>query len=240
MKKRVKEKYAKNPRLLIIFGIIILAILALLLIKNFTGKSIDVSSQDPLNIGTNLEKIPQNPDDAKDISTTYLKQEWEKILNKTSNPVGKVLWATNNVLHALSPVFKLLVGVEYSFSWLFWLSFFVWIAIVIIIYLILKEPLQFKWWLSLSISVIIIAIGAQSGIISKLVLFASPLLDNTWMIWGAIMTGIIIVYLYSYLMKQFGKTLKEKQKKEDEERREQKAETVEKIHDIEIKTRGGK
>jgi predicted membrane protein len=154
--------------------------------------------------------------------------------------VGKVLWATNNVLHALSPAFKLLVGVEYSFSWLFWLSFLVWVAVVIIVYRALKEPMQMKWWVSLLISIVVVAIGAQSGIIGKLVLFASPLLDNVWMIWASIIGGCILVYGYSVVMKQIGIKIKEKQKKEDEERREQKAKTTEKVHDIEIAAAGGK
>jgi len=239
MKKRTKQKNSKNIRpVIIILGIIILAILALLLVKTFTGKSIDINSPDPLGMGANFEKIPQNPDDAKELSTNYLKQEWTKILNKTENPVGKVLWTTNNILHSLSPVFKLLVGIEYSFSWLFWLSFFVWAAIVIVIYRALKEPLQFKWWISLSISIIIVALGAQSGIISKLVLFASPLLDNVWMIWVSIIIGCVLLYAYSIVMKQIGVKTKKRQEDEDKERRKKKAETVEKINDIHLKANG--
>jgi len=229
MKKRAKQ--TSNLRvILIIIGILILTITAFLLIKTFTGKAIDIDSQ--------IEKIPQNPDEAKEVSTAYLKQEWTKILQ--NNKVGRAILAVSNTLYSLSPVFKILIGAEYSLSWYFFLCLGVWIAIIILIYGPTKTIFPEKQWIGFIIAIIITTIGAQFGAITKPIEMIMPLFTNPWIIVGSVVIAALILYLYSAFMKQFGETLKQKDKKEAEERREQKAETVEKIHDIEIKAAGGK
>ncbi|MBI2632192.1 hypothetical protein HYW75_04260 [Candidatus Pacearchaeota archaeon] len=186
----------------------------------------------------NVEKVQDVSDNlsTSDQRTEYLKQEWTKILERTQ--VGRFLLGISSILKALSPAFKFLIGIEFSLSWLFFLSLGVWIAIVVIIYKAVKEPFQMKGWISLAIAIIIPTISAQFGMIVKTVSFFVPLFKNKWIILGSILITIILLYIYSLFMKTIGKKIKEKTKRENEERREQKAETLEKLEDIELRSRG--
>ena len=147
--------------------------------------------------------------------------------------------AISNIFKILSPVFKLLIGIEYSLSWLFFLSLGAWIAIVILIYKPIRNFLQVSNWVTLAIAIIIPTIGSQFGALQMAVSFFTPLFKNLWSIITTIIVIAILIYAYSAVMDHFGKSVKESLKKEREERREQKAKTVEKIHDITIKTTRG-
>jgi hypothetical protein len=248
-KQKIKTRFVKketpnkkNNKLkfwLITGAIILLAILALFLINKYTGKAIDPSNtEDPLGIGLNPEQIPQTPEDAAQVGNDYLKKEWVNILNNSNSTTGKILLDTNNFLHTLSPIFKIFMGIEYSFSWLFFFTFIIWLAIVILIYKAIKEPFQSKTWLSLSISIIVTALGSQSGMITKLLEFMAPILTNVWIRLILVILIGLIIGLYSQAMHKVGLNTIAAKKKEDEERRENKAATVEKIHDIELKGAG--
>ncbi len=172
----------------------------------------------------------------EDVREEYLKQEWTKLLEKTKS--GRIILGISSIFKALSPIFKFLIGIEYSLSWLFFLSLLAWIAVVVIIYTAVKNPFQMKGWIAFSVAIIIPTITAQFGIIVKFVSFFIPLFKNKWIILGSIGIAIILLYIYSLFMKSIGKTIKQKMKKEDEERREFKAETIEKLQDIELRSKG--
>lgn len=186
----------------------------------------------------NVEKIQDVSDklSTSDQRTEYLKQEWTKILERTK--VGRFLLGISSIFKALSPLFKFLIGIEYSLSWLFFLSLLAWIAVIVIIYNVVKNPFQTKRWIAFSISIIIAAIAAQFNIFVKTVTLFIPLFKNKWIILGSVIITIILLYIYSLFMKTIGKKIREKIKREDEERREQKAQTLEKIEDLELRSKG--
>ena len=167
-------------------------------------------------------------------SKDYLMNEWGKQLDKTA--FGRIVLYTINLPKSLSPVFKLLIGIEYELSWFFVLAFIFWVFIVVLIYRAIKDPFQFKWWIALLVSIIIPAIGAQFGSFEKGVLFILPLFVNKWILFAFILIIIISLFVYIKLMQKYGKIMAEKMKKEKEQRRELKEETVEKINDIKIKS----
>lgn len=172
----------------------------------------------------------------KETRNQYLKQEWTKILEKTI--IGKIVLYISDLFKITSPVWKLLIGIPYTLSWLFFISLFIWVFIVFIIYKAIKEPFQFPWWASLGIAIIIPTLGAQTGIIQQIIttLSPSPIFKNKWTILIAIALFIVLLYLYNIFMKKWGKHFAAIIKKEQEALREQKAKTAEKIHDIEIKS----
>lgn len=222
-----------NKKLILKLPLIILILFSLFL---FISKA---QLEDQLGeLQGNVEKIQDvsNKLSASDIREEYLKQEWTKILEKTKT--GRFLLGISGIFKALSPIFKLLIGIEYSLSWLFFLSLGAWFAVMVIIYNAVKNPFQIKGWIALTVAIIIAAIAAQFNVFVKTVSFFVPLFKNKWIIIGSIFIAIILLYIYSMFMKTFGKTIKEKIKKENEERREQKAQTLEKIQDIELKSKG--
>ncbi len=219
-------------------GIFLLVFLIISLLSNIIidAQGLDESGLPP-ELGR-VEKLRNATEQLTEEETreAYLKQEWVKILEKSK--AGRVLLFISDIFKILSPVFKLFTGVEYSLSWLFFLSLGAWIAIVIIIYKPVKKLFQANKWVSFGIAVIVATLGAQFGVIQMIISFFLPLLKNKWIITLSIIIGALLVYFYSSLIDTFGKALKEQTKKEDEERREQKSKTAEKLHDIEIKATG--
>jgi len=175
-----------------------------------------------------IEKITD-----EEARSDYLRQEWGKLLENTT--VGQALLFVSGVLAGLSPIFLFLIGVEYSLSWFFFLSLGLWIVIFIIIYRPAKAMFPAHWWTASIIALFITAIAARVGVIPRFLDYLSPLVTNKWIALLAVVIGIVIVYVYSLFMKAFGKVLNAKLKKEKEARREQKADTAEKISDIKIK-----
>jgi len=174
------------------------------------------------------EKLSQ-----KEQRQEYLKKEWTKILEKKA--IGRAILFVGKLFELLSPVFKILIGVEYSLSWIFFLSLGAWIFILFLIYTPAKYIFQANKWVALAIAVIIPTIAAQTKIIPTMIGFFLPLLSNKWMIMLSFGIGFIIIEVYYQVLKVIGAKLKEKTKKEDEERREQKAATTEKLNDIRIR-----
>ncbi|MEK6850661.1 MAG: hypothetical protein AABX85_03750 [Nanoarchaeota archaeon] len=191
------------------------------------------------NLEENIDKLNNAADTVsnEDARTAYLKQEWTKIFEKTKT--GRFFLGMSKILTSLSPVFKLLIGIEYSLSWLFFLSFGVWIALVVIIYRPVKEAFGSKL-AAMGVAIIIPAIAAQFKVISKIVSFFTPLFTKTWIIWVSIIFAILLLYIYNKLSKKLWDTHRKNKKKEDEARREEKANLTEKINDIKIKGAGGK
>jgi predicted membrane protein len=234
-----KKKSMNYKYLILIIALVLIAILVPILIKNLTGKAIGEinynNPEDPLGIGINPENIPQTPEDAKEISKEYLRKNWALLLQDSTHPLGKALWTANKALIALSPVFRLLIGMEYSFSWMFFLSLVIVITIMAIIYKTLKEALEFKSWVSLGIAVIVPALGVQTGFLQKILDYFSPTLTNFWIRTIFIFFLILILIIYSDIIKQIKIMRERAEKEETEERREQKSATAEKIHDIELR-----
>jgi len=213
-------------------GTLCLFLLALLIINLFVASLAIAEEIDP---ETGLPVTVKNLTD-KEVREAYLKGEWTKILE--NNAVGKVILFISDLFKILSPVFKILIGIEYSLSWLFFLSLFAWIFVVVLIYGPTKNVFQANKWIALAIAIIIPTIAAQFGTIQIIVSFFIPLFKNKWIIIISVIIAAVLIYLYYLFMKKFGKALEEKRKKEDEERREQKAKTTEELHDIEIKATG--
>jgi len=171
----------------------------------------------------------QESDDKRE----YLKQEWTSILEKSGS--GRILLGISKILNAFSPAFKFFLAIEYSLSWIFFITLFFWLATFFIIFDAGNNMFEGKGWVSAGIAAIIPTIAAHAGVFSSVIDFFSVLFTSKWPIIITIIIAIILLVLYHKLMKN----LKIKFKKETEIRREQKAKTTEKIHDITIKGSGG-
>lgn len=167
---------------------------------------------------------------------TYLKQEWTKVLEKgTLGGLGTFLLFMSKLLTALSPLFLLIIGIEYTLSWIFFLSLGVWVVLVIVIYKPAKIFTQ-KQLVALAIGVIAAILISQGGTIPNLLTYYSVLFSGNLMIFIMIVAVIISLVLYSKLVVSLGKMLKSWAKQETEQTREDKAKTAEKIDDIKIKS----
>ncbi len=193
---------------------------------------------DPLGISGVADNLPENTDEAKDVASDYLKQEWTKILER--NDFGQAILGVGRVLSALNPVFLILFGLEYSFSWYFFMIFFLWITIFVIIFRAIYVVFPDKMWISLGISLIVLILGAQTKSIQKGVDLLSPFIQSRTAIFLFFLGLIILLTIDAVIMRMLRKITKDRLDKDKEALRELKAKTVEKIHDITIRGSGGR
>ncbi|MBR9706543.1 hypothetical protein GOV14_05895 [Candidatus Pacearchaeota archaeon] len=131
-----KENQCKNLGILglvlLIFGVLSV-MLVLAADTNVEGLSTAVSdaSSDttsglPSEIDTGI-KIANKLSD-EELRKNYLKQEWTKILNNSK--AGPYLVKADEFLTKASPVFKTFLGLEFTFSWIFLLTFVIYFVLL--------------------------------------------------------------------------------------------------------------
>ena len=82
----------------------------------------------------NLENAKETAEKAKetitneDQRTAFLKQEWTKLLENT--PLGPWLKAADSFLTELDPAFRVILGIGFTFSWLFILTTVIWLVLL--------------------------------------------------------------------------------------------------------------
>ena len=217
---------------------ILILFFILILVVSFAFAQLDGLDSAVNQLEQGRDKVDAVIDNPNEAARDYLTQEWTKILEK--NDFGKFILGVGKIFESLSPVFELLIGIEYSLSWLFFLSLVFWIAIVIIIYQAVRSGLQFKWWIALGISIIIPAIAAQFDSFERFSNLWVPLLKNFWSVFILFLIIILLIAIYSVFMNNFGKALKFRNEKDTKSRIKEKEKLLEKIYDIELKGRGVK
>ncbi len=220
-----------------LFYLVFFLILAFIFILNINSANIDDSLE---KVESNIDKVSNVQDtlNDKDLRSQYLKREWNKILENSS--FGRFLLGISAIFVTLSPIFSLIIGVEYSLSWMFFLSLTLWIVTFFIVFYSIKLIFPDKFWICFFISFIIPALAAQTQMFPRIISMFTPLFTNSKIILIAIIITFVLLWVYIYFMKFFVKTIEHQDKKEKEKRREEKAKLVEKIHDISIKSTGVK
>lgn len=153
----------------------------------------------------------------------YLKQEWTKILagNKI---LGPTLFYTNKFFIVFNPFWKVVFGIEFTWSWEFIFSLIIWIAIIYLIYSPAKAFLtNLHPALSLIVSAIVASLAGISGTIKHLTTMLILFLTNPWYVWAAIIAIILSIYLYHRSMSEWGKNFR---KSEEEDQLKKDRETI--------------
>ena len=91
-----------------------------LLLISFVSAQIDQLQENVDKLEDFGDEIPRDVDEVKDIGEGYLTQEWGKILEE--NKVGKFFSGISDFFKNFNFVFNFVFGIEYSLSWLFFLS----------------------------------------------------------------------------------------------------------------------
>jgi hypothetical protein len=164
-----------------------------------------------------IQNIGENLND-KEIESDYLKQEWGKILNKDefwSTKIQPVIDKYNTISPYIDPFFRIIIGVSPSLSWLFVLTFVLWLFCVINFYRIFK----FKNKLINYLLVIgFMAILSVSQILVKFSVFILDFLSifKLWLVQLIVVNIIIIIlvlgiFLFKDIKKIFTKKSQEQQ-----------------------------
>ncbi|MEK6855190.1 MAG: hypothetical protein AABX73_03125 [Nanoarchaeota archaeon] len=204
------------------FLLIFLFLLSIIAQENIFAQETPGIKEAPLvkDIQEGHEKI-QEIQEQQD-KTAYLKQEWEKILSK--NKGGKILIKISDIVKIFSPIFKIVLGVEYSLSWSFLFAVVVWTAL----FIFLVHPFT-AFFGSTNLGILggflTASLIGLSGIIKKSVELLSFILNNFWI---AILSFIIAIIL-ALVFERLGMKLKKKIIRQKEEAERERTERSRKI-----------
>ncbi len=223
--KKTKEEVNYKEDIIKLGIILVLLILALILIHQFSKPTITPS---PDSVPTSeLEQTKEKIDNAtKTIEELREEERQEYLLNQTrdmllKNPVVKTL---DSFFTKISIVFRVLFGEPYSLS----LTLFILIIFYIWFTILMSEllgafgflPKKTSFWLALGFSIIL----AQLSFFRFIVDFSLALVfaRETWIARIIIIFGVIFVLvLFGMIQKQFAKYLE--QKKEEKQKAETEA-----------------
>lgn len=211
-------------------GVLLFILSALLVLNIFSASLIHAQETPPLPGtagGTNEETgLPKSFDKFQETAEKlskeeerkeYLKQEWTKLF-ASNKYLGPVLFYTNKFFVFFNPLWKIIFGMEFSWSWFFILSLLIWVAIIILIYSPVKAFTNFSSIVSLISSIVIASIIGWRGSIKNLVNFLITILSNKWLVWISIIIAVLLIILYYKVIKQWGQKVKEETAKQQTER----------------------
>lgn len=171
-------------------------------------------------IGINPGNIPSSPEEAKNITTSYLQKEWGKILEK--NPVAGPI---HRFLLAISPAFKAILGVEYALSWAFVFAICIWLFLFVILYPVASQIFS-STPAGLLAAFIISSLVGLAGVIKRAVDMLTFAINNTWIAWLSLLIAIIAIMIASYFGKEIKQYLKNQKEQEAKEKTNQDREVI--------------
>lgn len=190
MEKRVKVVFAA--------GLLCLVLVSFLNIctaqDEFSGLANDSLVQTVEQGGVKYEEFS-----AQENKSNYLSQEWTKILQKSP---------ATSWIYGLNPMFKFLIGYEFSVSWAFVAALLVWIIILSIFFPICKAFVK-QQFVALGIAIAITIIAAH-GIMPKTMEMLGNLVKNIWWNFGTIFALIMLMIIINTLSAGILKELKKK------------------------------
>lgn len=204
----------------ITYAIILIVLISLVQAETDFSDSIENANEDLQEKTEDLQDTFEETKDKltqEEIKDEYLKREWKAFFldHKLFGPIIKVIDA---VFTFLNPFFKLVLKIEYSFSWAFILAIILWISILIFIYrpsqaIVDNAPIGFI------IALAVASLIGYSGSIKFAIDMLSSIVPNKWILTLA----LVITGLFAIVIIKAGGGIKkiiEKQKKEELEKRE--------------------
>lgn len=140
----------------------------------------------------------------------YLGNEWKDILLK-----NKFISIVDSFLNKISIVFRIIIGVPYSLSFVFYFSIFLWIYFMLIFSSSFESSgflsTPYNWLGGVLASIVL----AQIGLFENLIIFSGRLIFSNEYALSRILIFIIIIACFSlgwYLNKKIGQILEGKEK----------------------------
>ena len=199
-----------------ILALLVVLIIILILLKTpATGYAINPeNTEDPLGIGLNPNTMGQSPEEFQAQSTNYLKQEWLNLLGNAK--YGWIFTGIRDVLIQLNFFWNPVLGMDYSFSWLFIFAFSIWL----VLFFIISDLIVFisdKKLIRVIAAFCIASLVGLSGVIKKAADLLGFVVTNTWIAWICLGITILIMILLVQLGGGFKAYMKKLHKQQDED-----------------------
>jgi hypothetical protein len=133
---------------------------------------------------------------------TYLKQELTRVVEGMP-VIGPFFDYTDSFFSVFNPLWVLVFGVEFAWSWEFFLSLGIWIVLIIFVYSPTKAFLNLGALWGLLGAMVIASLVGVTGIIAHFVGLLETMLTEWWMIVIAISVAVLLTMMWYYLMKRF-------------------------------------
>ena len=200
------------------------------------------------NIEDNLNDLEQNIDTTHNIITdpeersAFIKNEWDKAIADTG--FGKFLSFVKNLLNKVDPVFNIFLGVNFSWSWIFYLTILLWILFLLwgFRFLSVIEPylIPHKYDKYMKYGIFVIWFIALSSI--RIPRFCSQAIieqiskANGWFLQLLLMMVVILILLFisaifKIIKRIFIAIKKEKRLKRTENKVKKQSERIEELED---------
>jgi len=166
----------------------------------------------------------------------YLQQEWTKLM-ANKKVIGPFLFYTNKFFRFFNPFWKVVFGVEFTWSWAFFFSFGIFLLLALLIYDPLTSFLNFSTLPKILTTLAFVTLVGISGGIRIIIDYLSAMISGWLSMVIAVLIAFIIGIVYHKLMMKFSEGYREKQKKlekEAEERRAEKGRALEKIQNAKL------
>ena len=177
----------------------------LLLLGSFVSAQLEGLENKLEDVEERLEGVEDFIDDPEQETKNYLREERTELLEKY--PWGRFLLKISEMLDFFSPVFKIFIGIEYSFSWLFLLTIVFWITFVIYFGSILSGFSSFSevvsFVLAISFAVILSVVDFFRGLSELLINVIS-----SFGVWWVQLILVIIVIIGLIFASIFHRTVK--------------------------------
>ena len=144
----------------------------------------------------------------------YLYQEWTKILAKTA-VLGPVLFYTNDILSTLNPIWEFIFQMKFAWSWEFIFALVIWIVLIVIITMPVKELMGGNVIITFIAAAIIVSLAGSQGVIKSAADTLTFAVKNIWLAVACLVLAIIIAVSYSAILAKFGKDLRKQSEEED-------------------------
>ena len=177
-------------------------IIGILLISKTFSAIEDISNIDEVNKKIEDVQDIKNKLSDEDVKTEYLKEQWINLLSK--NKLGIFLISLEKEIEPINPLIKFLFGIKFSWSWLFIITFVIWMSIGIFTSRLLTFFTIFSKTLRYIISIIIAILFSYIGLtilISEVIVNRINSLPTLWLQIIAILILIFFLFYFSMYSK---------------------------------------
>lgn len=198
----------------------VLFILSILLLSFINVVSAQIDPEDPLGIGIQREDIPETPEELRNQTISYLKQEWGKILEKNEY-IGPIISGFRTAAPVLNPISQALFGLKPSLTWLYVLTIILWIVVVSFIYQgveLFSESGFIKLAIAIVIGMLISLTGAVEFVAKEIVDLIIFFWIRPWVQVVALVVVIIALIYVQILSKKVGARIKKARERAEAER----------------------
>lgn len=172
-----------------------------------------------------IEDAQDKIDDfAETDKTEYLKQEWEKILERSSFGRG-LISASNFIETILGPMLKLILGVEYSLSWAFVFAVMIWFGFFWLFYPIFTGIFENKL-LGIVAAFAVSSLVGIAGAIKFAVGILVTAITNLWLVGLSFVILLFLILIMRVLGFNFKKMIKAEKEAAENEKTSRASKTI--------------